>query len=174
MVPADQLHEKVEWKIPSAVRRALGRDSIKVRGIDDMLVFRAKCCNPIRGEKIIGYITRGKGVSVHSTNCSNVTSLLYDPERRIEVEWEKGEEQGPYEVRLTIDVENRTGMLAEISSKIAHIKTNITNVEANVPAENQQGRIDMTLEISDLKHLDKVKKALKAVPGVLGVERASR
>ncbi len=176
MVPADQLHEKVESKVAAAVKRAFGagNDSIKVRGVDDMLVFRAKCCNPIRGEKIIGYITRGKGVSVHSINCPNVTALLYDPERRIEVEWEKGGDQGRYTVRLAIDVENRKGVLAEISSKIAGINTNITNVEANVPAENQQGRIDMTVEISDLKHLEKVMKSLRGVSGVLGVERASR
>jgi GTP pyrophosphokinase len=176
MVPADQLHEKVESKVAAVVKRAFGGggDSIKVRGIDDMLVFRARCCNPIRGEKIVGYITRGKGVSVHSVSCPNVTSLLYDPERRIEVEWEKGGEAGRYTVRLAIEVENRKGVLAEISSRIAGINTNITNVEANVPADNHQGRIDMTLEISDLKHLEKVMKSLRGVTGVLAVERASR
>ena len=67
-----------------------GEDKIKVRGSDDLLVFRARCCNPIRGEKIVGYITRGKGVSVHSATCPNVVNLLYDPERRIDVEWDKG------------------------------------------------------------------------------------
>lgn len=175
LVPADQLHEKVESKVAAAVKRAFGGgDSIKVRGIDDMLVFRAKCCNPIRGEKIVGYITRGKGVSVHSVNCTNVTSLLYDPERRIEVEWAKGGEQGRYTVRLAIEVENRRGVLAEISARIAGINTNITNVEANVPPDAHQGLIDMTVEISDLKHLEKVMKSLRGVTGVLAVERASR
>ena len=176
MVPADQLHEKVESRVTAAVKRAFGAggDSIKVRGIDDMLVFRAKCCNPIRGEKIVGYITRGKGVSVHSINCTNVTSLLYDPERRIEVEWDKGGEPGRYTVRLAIEVENRKGVLAEISARIAGINTNITNVEANVPPDTHQGRIDMTVEISDLKHLEKVLKSLRGVTGVLAVERAPR
>jgi GTP pyrophosphokinase len=176
MVPADQLHEKVESRVASVVKRAFGggNDSIKVRGIDDMLVFRARCCNPIRGEKIVGYITRGKGVSVHAVTCSNVTSLLYDPERRIEVEWEKGGEPGRYTVRLAIEVENRKGVLAEISAKIAGINTNITNVEAHVPPENHEGRIDMTVEIADLKHLEKVIKSLRGVTGVLAVERASK
>ncbi|MCK7478264.1 MAG: hypothetical protein M0C28_13290 [Candidatus Moduliflexus flocculans] len=63
-------------------------------GADDLLVVRARCCNPIRGEKIVGYITRGKGVSVHSVNCPNVTNLLYDPERRIDVEWDKRRRPG--------------------------------------------------------------------------------
>ena len=62
-------------------------------GIDDLLVFRARCCNPIRGEKIVGYITRGKGVSVHAASCPNVVNLLFDPERRIDVEWDKGAEE---------------------------------------------------------------------------------
>jgi len=111
---------------------------------------------------------------VHSINCTNVTSLLYDPERRIEVEWEKGSEPGRYTVRLAIEVENRKGVLAEISSRIAGINTNITNVEANVPPDTPQGRIDMTVEIADLKHLEKVIKSLRGVTGVLTVERASR
>ncbi len=68
--------------------RARGADKIKVRGTDDIMVFRAKCCNPIRGEKIVGYITRGKGVSVHAASCPNVINLMFDPERRIDVEWD--------------------------------------------------------------------------------------
>ena len=101
-----------------------------MRGVDDVMVFRAKCCNPIRGEKIVGYITRGKGVSVHSANCANVINLMYDPERRIDVEWDKGEDITPYTVRLAKKVEDRKGMLAELSKRISDINTNITNVEA--------------------------------------------
>ena len=70
-----------------------------MRGVDDLMVFRARCCNPIRGERIVGYITRGKGVSVHSAACPNVVNLLFDPERRIDVEWDKGR-TSPYTVRL--------------------------------------------------------------------------
>ena len=92
LVPIDRLREKPpDGVVTAAVKRAFGggEEKIKVRGSDDVLVFRARCCNPIRGEKIVGYITRGKGVSVHSATCPNVVNLLYDPERRIEVEWEK-------------------------------------------------------------------------------------
>jgi GTP diphosphokinase / guanosine-3',5'-bis(diphosphate) 3'-diphosphatase len=143
-----------------------------VHGIDDLMVFRARCCNPIRGEKIVGYVTRGKGVSVHSAACSNVLNLLYDPERRIAVEWDKGKDGTPYTVRLTIQVEDRKGILADVSSKIAGINTNIRNVEATV--DDQMGRIDMTVEISDVKHLQKVIKSLRSIAGVVDVERASR
>ena len=174
LAPQQELKEAPESGIASVVRRVLGTgdEKIKVKGIDDLMVFRARCCNPIRGEKIIGYITRGKGVSVHAAACPNVVNLLYDPERRIEVEWDKGTNDSPYTVRLTIQVEDRKGILADVSSKIAGINTNIRNVEATV--DDQRGRIDMTVEISDVKHLQKVIKSLRSIAGVLDVERASR
>jgi GTP pyrophosphokinase len=175
LVPQGQLKETPEaGKIASVVRRVLGSgdEKIRVRGVDDLMVFRARCCNPIRGEQIVGYITRGKGVSVHAASCPNVESLLYDPERRIEVEWDKGADGLPYTVRLNIQVEDRRGILADVSAKIAGINTNIRNVEAQV--NDQMGRIDMTVEISDMKHLQKVIKSLRSVEGVLDVERAAR
>jgi GTP pyrophosphokinase len=173
LVPPEQLTEKPAGGVVSMVRRALGRDGdkIKVRGADDLLVVRARCCNPIRGEKIVGYITRGKGVSVHSVNCPNVTNLLYTPDRRIEVEWDRSAEAGGYTVDLLVNVEDRRGLLAEISSKIAGVNTNITNIEAKTH-DGRLDRINMTLEIKDFKHLEKVLKSLRKVSGVLEVQRA--
>src|SRR5580765_7168246 len=174
--PADKLREKApEGPVTAAVKRVLGtgEEKIKVKGFDDLMVFRARCCNPIRGEKIVGYITRGKGVSVHSATCPNVVNLLYDPERRIDVEWDKGNEGSRYTVKLTMEVEDRKGLLAAVSAKIAGINTNIKNMEARTD-EGEHARIDVTIEISDLKHLEKVIKSLRGVEGVLGVERAGR
>ena len=176
LVPKDQLKERApDGAITSVVRRVLrtGDDKIKVRGFDDLMVFRARCCNPIRGEAIVGYITRGKGVSVHGASCPNVVNLLYDPERRIDVTWDRASEDGAYVVNLKIQVEDRKGLLAAISSKIAGINTNIRNVEA-VTKDDHLGHIDMTLEVSDLKHLEKVVKSLRGVKGVLDVERPVR
>jgi GTP pyrophosphokinase len=171
-----QLRE--DSSVVSVVRRVLrpgsASDKIKVRGTDDVMVFRAKCCNPIRGERIVGYITRGKGVSVHSLGCPNVVNLMFDPERRIDVEWDSaGTDQAPYIVRLTMQVEDRKGMLAEISARVSDINTNITNMEART-GDDRQARIDMTVEIRDVKHLEKVIKSIKGVQGVLGVERSAR
>jgi GTP pyrophosphokinase len=179
LVPPENLREKVEGTVAAVVRRAFGgnEERIKVRGSDDVLVFRARCCNPIRGEKIVGYITRGKGVSVHSATCPNVINLLYDPERRIEVEWDKaaaGDGGHNYSVRLTMDVEDRKGLLAAVSAKIADINTNITNLEATAGDDDRHARIDVTIEISDLKHLEKVMKSLRGVQGVRDVTRAAR
>jgi len=175
LVPNEELKERPTKGVVSAVRRALAGDNekIKVRGADDLLVVRARCCNPIRGEKIVGYITRGKGVSVHSVSCPNVTNLLYTVDRRIEVEWDRGADQGGYTVALALVVEDRKGLLAEISAKIADVNTNITNIEAKTH-DGHLDRMDMTLEIRDLKHLEKVLKSLRKVSGVLGVERAPK
>jgi GTP pyrophosphokinase len=177
LVPQEQLKEQApEHPVLSAVKRAFTpggtSDRIKVRGVDDLMVFRARCCNPIRGEKIVGYITRGKGVSVHSASCANVVNLMYDPERQIDVEWDKSADAAPYTVRLTMEVEDRKGILAELSAKIAGINTNITNMEATTG--DRRGRIEMTIEIKDLKHLEKVIKSIRGVEGVLDVERAVR
>jgi guanosine-3',5'-bis(diphosphate) 3'-pyrophosphohydrolase len=176
MPPDTQLRERpAETGLVSMVRRAWrpAADKIKVRGIDDLLVVRARCCNPIRGEKIVGYISRGKGVSVHSATCSNVVNLQYDPERRIEVEWDKGEDAAPaYTVKLKVQVEDKKGMLAAISTKVSGMNSNIKNMEATT--EDQRGQIDMTVEISDMKHLEKVIKSIRGVSGVIDVERVYR
>ncbi len=176
LVGQDGLKERPpDGAIASVVKRVWGKGDakIKVRGVDDLMVFRARCCNPIRGEQIVGYVTRGKGVSVHAATCSNVVNLLYDPERRMDVEWDKGGDAAPYVVRLKIHVADRKGILADVSSRIAGINTNIRDVEATTDADHQ-GSIRMTVEIADVKHLDRVIKSLKAIDGVLAVERASR
>jgi GTP pyrophosphokinase len=176
-VPAELKERPPDSAVVSVVKRVLrpgaAADKIKVRGTDDVMVFRAKCCNPIRGERIVGYITRGKGVSVHAASCPNVLNLMFDPERRIDVEWDQAGGDAPYTVRLTMQVEDRKGMLAEISAKVSDINTNITNMQART-GDDQQARIDMTVEIRDLKHLDKVIKSIKGVQGVIGVERTAR
>ena len=146
LVPAEDLQEKPpDAGIFATVRKVLrprsGEDKIRVRGADDLLVFRAKCCNPIKGEKIVGYITRGKGVSVHSASCRNVTNLMYDPERRIDVEWDTGDDpSAPYTVRLSIQVEDRKGMLAAISSQVSAINTNIRTMEATTSRSRASSR----------------------------------
>jgi GTP pyrophosphokinase len=173
-VPGGQLKERpADSAVVSVVKRVLRpgatNDKIKVRGTDDIMVFRAKCCNPIRGEKIVGYITRGKGVSVHSQTCPNVVNLMYDPERRIAVEWERGGE-GAYEVRIAAQVEDRPGVLAAITAVLASMNTDIRTAEAKT-FDDHTATIDLTLRIQDLKHLEKVVKSIRGVSGVIDVER---
>ena len=144
-----------------------------MKGFDDLLVYRAKCCNPIRGEDVIGYITRGKGVAVHSKNCPNVQNLLYDADRKIEVEWAGAAPSAEaYAVPLTILTEDRPGMLAEIAAAISEVKSNILNVEARTADE--RGTIDITVEIPDMKHLERVIASVKKIYGVYDVTRSTK
>ncbi len=174
--------EKIEQSKPSTfkqvsdvVKRALrlGEDRILVKGIDDVAVYRAPCCSPIKGEQIIGYITRGKGVAVHARRCKNAANLLVNRERIIEVEWGgKGLAALNDPVKLTVITEDRQGMLAALTAAIADIKTNIRDARAGV-FDNGSAQIDITVEISDVKHLERVISALKGVDGVIDVERAN-
>src|SRR5438552_2187173 len=165
-----------ESKITSVVKRVLGLGTdakLQVKGFDDLLVYRAKCCNPISAEEVIGYITRGKGVAVHSKNCPNVQNLLYDADRKIEVEWAgTAPAAEAYAVPLTILTEDRPGMLAEIAAAISDVKANILNVEARTADE--RGTIDITVEIHDMKHLERVIMSIKKIDGVYDVSRSSK
>ncbi len=154
-----------------AVRRLIGGDEgIVVRGVDDLMVTRARCCDPLHGEEIIGYITRGKGVAVHTTRCKNVKQLMVNRERIVEVEWAARPEKTAYAVKLLAITENRTGMIAGITGAISDLKTGIRDARASV-APDERGRIEVTVEVFDVKHLDKVISSIKSVSGVLDVER---
>ena len=157
--------EKVS-KFASTVKKVLRFSSgatIQVKGIDDLLVYRAKCCNPIRGEEIVGYITRGKGVAVHAKRCANVGNLLYEADRKIDVEWTSSSESS-YAVKLSILVDDRQGMLAEITSIISDLHANIKNIEAQ--SEDQRGLVHVTIEVADLKHLEKTIGSIKKIKGI--------
>jgi guanosine-3',5'-bis(diphosphate) 3'-pyrophosphohydrolase len=171
----EELDTQKESKLRSGVRAVkrlirLGDDAIIVRGVDDLMVMRARCCNPLRGEEIIGYITRGKGVAVHSTRCKNVKQLMINPERIVEVDWAGKSDNAAYAVKLLAITENRTGMIAGITGAISDMKTGIRDARASV-APDERGRIEVTVEVFDVKHLDKVINSIKSVPGVLDVER---
>jgi GTP pyrophosphokinase len=171
----EELDTQKESKLRSGMRAVkrlirLGDDAIVVRGVDDLMVMRARCCNPLRGEEIIGYITRGKGVAVHSTRCKNVKQLMINPERIVEVEWAGKSDNAAYAVKLLAITENRTGMIAGITGAISDMKTGIRDARASV-APDERGRIEVTVEVFDVKHLDKVINSIKNVPGVLDVER---
>ncbi|HNG31069.1 MAG TPA: bifunctional (p)ppGpp synthetase/guanosine-3',5'-bis(diphosphate) 3'-pyrophosphohydrolase [Blastocatellia bacterium] len=180
LVPADKQEELDKAEAPrlqqmaQVVKRALklGDDRIAIKGVDNVLVYRAPCCNPIRGEDVIGYITRGKGVGVHASRCKNAANLLVNRERIIEVTWvgEGGNE--PYAVKLAVMTEDRTGQLAALTNAVADIKTNIREARTD-NRENGAGlrRIELTVDILDLKHLERVRNALRKVQGVLEVER---
>ena len=173
LLPPEKLKAPPEKPRPvvDAVKRFLRRsdERITVKGTDDLLVYRAKCCNPIMGEPIVGYITRGKGVSVHSVKCPNVTNLAYDPDRRIAVEWDAGAEGG-YEVRLAVGLQDRPGALAAVTAALAALQTDVRDAQVRT-FDDRTASIEITVRINDLKHLDKVLKSVRGVTGVTDVAR---
>ncbi len=163
--------------LASVVRRVFGGDqnnnAIRVKGHGDLLVYRARCCNPIRGEGIVGYVTRGKGVAVHALNCPNVTNLMYEPERRIDVEWAQDDgTPSAYPVKLTVFCDDRFGMLKQITAVISDTQTNIRNIEART--NNGQANVDIVLDIADLKHLENIVNGVRKIPGVHDVQRLQK
>ncbi len=167
--------KKKETRLQTATKAVkkfvgLGEEAILVKGIDNLLTARARCCNPLRGEEIVGYISLGKGIVVHNKRCKNVLQLMVNKDRVVEVEWAKSEKQEIQSVRILATTENRTGMLAGITNAIAEIKTGIRGASARVSKENR-GLIEVTVEVFDKKHLDRVVGSIEQVPGVIAVER---
>jgi GTP pyrophosphokinase len=145
---------------------------IKVKGIDDLMVYRAKCCNPIRGESIVGYVTRGKGVAVHATTCSNVQNLMYEVERKIDVEWARSTTD-TFPVKIIIYTDDRPGMLNQLTSVLFNENSNIRSLEAR--SDDKRGGdgaiIDITVEVRDKKQLERVSTAIRRISGVRDLER---
>ena len=175
LIPADQLDRpdtpRPETAVSRVVRKILpfGAPDITVVGHNDLLASLAKCCSPVPGEKIIGYITRGRGVSVHSDSCPNVRNLLYDPERQIDVAWAR-EKGAFYAIEIDVVTDDRPGLLADLTQAIAGEGSNIRRIEAR-SAEDRTGYVSVSLETSDLKHLKKIVSRLKGVSGVREVIR---
>ncbi|MDR3752672.1 MAG: bifunctional (p)ppGpp synthetase/guanosine-3',5'-bis(diphosphate) 3'-pyrophosphohydrolase [Terracidiphilus sp.] len=162
-----------------AVRRLqlTSSESLEVEGQNDLLVYRARCCNPIRGEEIVGYVTRGKGVAVHARSCPNVQNLLYESDRRINVEWSRtpdaaGKPQR-YPVKITIFCDDRTGMLKELTAVISDENADIRGVDLKRDDEGE-AIIEFIVEAEDVRHLNRMVLGLKRVKGVRQVQRTQK
>jgi GTP diphosphokinase / guanosine-3',5'-bis(diphosphate) 3'-diphosphatase len=163
------------FAISAVVRRVLGKTdaAITVKEQDELLVYRSKCCNPIRGDEIIGYITRGKGISVHTTSCPTLTNM-FGSDRITEVEWVSGPSNELFGVQLVILIEDRQGILADIISAISHLKTNIRESRSYSDVESGKGTVEITVDVSDTKHLHKVVQEMKSIHGILEIERVNQ
>src|SRR6266853_804988 len=173
---------KASSTLGTVIRRVFGQSedngAIKVKGYNDLLVYRARCCNPIRGEAIVGYVTRGKGVAVHSVSCPNVNNLMYEADRRIAVEWSKPVKastpsgKATYPVKLTVFCDDRPAMLKQLTAVISDDNTNIRNIEARTA--DSQATIDIVIDIEDVKHLERVITGLRKIPGIRDVQRLNK
>nr|WP_320115544.1 bifunctional (p)ppGpp synthetase/guanosine-3',5'-bis(diphosphate) 3'-pyrophosphohydrolase [uncultured Desulfuromonas sp.] len=172
IVPADQLRSHRSklsglGRVINKIRKKPSHSAIRIQGIDDVLVRFAKCCNPLPGDDIVGFITRGHGITVHSADCPHL--LETDPQRRVEVEWDEGSVSSR-SVRINVYCHDQKGVLAEITSCITKCEANITSARVNV-SSGSKGLNEFEIDVNNVEHLKEVMAALKALKGVYRVER---
>jgi len=165
--------EPVAPRPPTAFERLVervrgGGRGVRIQGLDNLMVRYSQCCQPVPGDSVVGYITRGRGISIHRTDCPNILNLSDHPERRIEIEWE-AEAGDRFFVRLVIEGDDRRGLLSEIATAITNTGTNIGSAEIKAVEGGMTG--SFVVEVENLTHLKKVMRAIRGVPGVLSVER---
>jgi GTP pyrophosphokinase len=165
--------EKVPERAPTALQKisaVLTRSDrgVRIQGMDNLMVRYSQCCQPVPGDKVVGYITRGRGVSIHRIDCPNILQLSQDPERRVEIEWsaEKGER---FYVKINMHGTDRRGLLSDVAKAISDTGTDIQH--ADMKSTNGGMDAEFVVEVRDLSHLNRVVKAVKKVKGVLEVER---
>ncbi|KAA3616274.1 MAG: bifunctional (p)ppGpp synthetase/guanosine-3',5'-bis(diphosphate) 3'-pyrophosphohydrolase [Calditrichaeota bacterium] len=161
-IPDDSLLQKF---ISRARRSAKG---VRIQGIDNLLFTFAKCCQPIPGDNIIGFISRGNGVMIHRTDCKNLTYLMESPERKIDVEWDVDKDKH-FIARIRILAEDRKDYLRDISETISVANTNIISI--NMKSEDHVVNSNLIIEVRNLSHLTMVIKKINKVKGVISVER---
>ncbi len=165
----EALEERRNRAIEKVTKKS--KNMLQVKGHNDILVRLAKCCNPISGDQIVGYITLGHGISVHKKGCRSFAEQNVNPARKVEVTWDVGAETSVFMVKLKVFTEDRAGMIADISQVFTDTKTTVQNLNAQVNEDKGVGIFDITLQIHTLDHLTKVIQNMKRVKGVLSCER---
>jgi GTP pyrophosphokinase len=151
-----------------AAKLRLSGRGVRIQGMDNLMVRYSRCCQPVPGDPVVGYITRGRGVSIHRNDCPNVLALARDPERRMEIEWaaEKGDR---FFVKLYMQGTDRRGLLSDVAKAISDTGTDISHADMRSSSGGMQG--EFVVEVRDLAHLEKVRRAVGRVKGVLDVQR---
>jgi len=171
-----ELANLVEVKPDARLVSEFGKPSqgIRVRGISNVLIRLARCCNPVPGDPIVGFITRGRGVSVHRMDCPNVDILARERDRLIEVTWDESQASGTYPVELEIRALDRPGLLSDVAGVVAETRTNILSANVRTSRGQRSASIDLILEIKDLKQLQYIANKIERVKDVISVERVAR
>jgi GTP pyrophosphokinase len=170
-LPPEALTEpRTEPRPATRPARSRPDSGVTVRGVDDVLARFAKCCSPVPGDPIVGFITRGRGITVHTRDCPNLAGGVVDTERTVEVAWDVADKM-PLPVKIAVFIgRDRPGLLADISTAISSRQVNIIKAEVTV-TEDRKGINHFTVEVADLDQLQGVMTAISAVKDVIGVER---
>ncbi len=170
LVPTEEREKaKAALAVEKVVKKArtIAKSGVNVQGLSNIMVNFAKCCNPLPGDLITGFITRGRGVTVHKTDCSNLH--VGDPKRMIEVTWDE-EQPLPRLARLRVEAKDRTGLLATMSGVFSSNDSSIAEASL-VTVDGDKARATFSVYVKDLAHLDRIVKALRAIKGVEAVDR---
>ncbi|MEF9425965.1 MAG: DUF5913 domain-containing protein [Candidatus Mariimomonas ferrooxydans] len=164
--------EKIEQqRAKKTYRKTAEEKGIRIKGVDNIMFHRSRCCYPVPGEQVIGFITRGKGVSIHTANCPNLDTLTIDTDRLIDVEWVvKGDSDFTYSVRISVYTIDKKGILAELSAVISANNINIKHADASV-TRDKQARFNFILEVKNKSQLNEILKKLSQVNGVIEIKR---
>lgn len=165
--PGEEGSESIFERLMGRVRKKKPKSGVLVKGVDDILIRFGKCCGPVPGDPITGYITQGYGVTIHRTNCKN--ALKMNPERQIDVDWDERYDE-TYPVKMRIRSLDRVGLLADIAATISKNEANIQDVNTKT-RENKTVEIFLTLAVADINHLERVATSLKKVKYVQEVVR---
>ena len=143
-----------------------------ILGVGDLLINLSKCCNPVPGDRIIGFITRGRGLSIHTVDCPNIDELDYDKDRLVEVSWET-QKAMTHPVKILVLTVDRPGLLALISASIASAKANISYAGITT-SEEKKATLNFVVDVLDTAHLEKVLKNIQKIDGVIQARRVRR
>ncbi len=148
------------------------KSAVKIKGLGDILIHLSKCCTPVPGDPIIGYITRGRGISVHSVHCPNIDRFDYDQDRLVEVTWEKGAGT-THSVEISVLTLDQPGVLAAVSAVISHANANINRAEI-VTTQDKKASLKFAIDIRNANHLEEVLNNIEKVEGVVKVHRMKK
>jgi GTP pyrophosphokinase len=163
-------------KAPSAFERLVDRmrgngKGVRIQGADGLMVRYAQCCQPVPGDPVVGYVTRGRGVSIHRADCPNLLLLVHEPERRLEIDWQEMEGER-FTVRLTLEGYDRRGLYADVASAVTSTGTDIRHMELRTADGRATGSV--VVEVENLAHLQKILRAVRRVKGIGEVARRER
>jgi len=153
------------------VDRVRGTKGVRIQGVDGLMVRYAQCCQPVPGDPVVGYVTRGRGVSIHRGDCPNLLLLVHEPERRLEIDWQEAQGER-FVVRLALDGNDRRGLYADVAAAVSSTGTDIKSMDLRSTDGRTSG--SMLVEVENLAHLEKIMRATRKVKGITEVARRER
>jgi guanosine-3',5'-bis(diphosphate) 3'-pyrophosphohydrolase len=144
---------------------------VRIQGVDGLMVRYAQCCQPVPGDPVVGYVTRGRGVSIHRADCPNLLLLAHEPERRLEIDWQEAQGER-FLVRLALEGNDRRGLYADVAAAVSSTGTDIKSIELKSVDGRTSG--SMLVEVENLVHLEKIMRATRRVKGITDVARRER